>query len=89
MRFITSAFFHESTPWFEKKKANLTSDTPQDFVPWGLIPRWTLFCRVSDPAEQVWAIKCTQLYHCSAGSDTPQDLVLQGLIPRRVLFCGV
>ncbi len=43
----------------------------------------------SDPAEQVYAIKCTQLCHCSAGSATPQDLVLRGLIPRRVLFCGV
>jgi hypothetical protein len=49
----------------------------------------------------VYAIKCTQLCHCSAGSDTPQDLVLQGLIPRReglvlqglmprrIFFCGV
>ncbi len=48
-----------------------------------------LFRRVSDPAEQVYAIKCTQLCHCSVGSDTPQDLVLRGLIPGRVLFCRV
>ncbi len=45
--------------------------------------------RVSDPAEQVYAIKCTQLCHCSTGSDTPQNLVLWGLIPRRIFFCGV
>jgi hypothetical protein len=59
-----------------------------------------LFCGVSDPAEQVSAVKYTHLCHCSAGSDnparlgstgsdTPQDLVLRGLIPRRILFCGV
>ncbi len=66
----------------------------------GLIPRRTLLSGVSDPAEQVYAIKCSQLCHCSAGSDnparlgsagsdTPQGLVLRGLIPRRILFCGV
>ncbi len=64
-------------------------DTPQDFFPPGLIPHRTLLSGVSDPAEQVYAIKCTQLCHCSAGPDTPQDLVLRGLIPRRILFCGV
>ncbi len=37
----------------------------------------------------MYAIKCTQLCHCSAGSDTPQGLVLRGLIPRKILFCGV
>jgi hypothetical protein len=45
-----------------------------------------LFCGVSDPAEQVSAIKYTHLCHCSAESDAPQDLVL---IPRRILFFGV
>jgi hypothetical protein len=67
------------------------SDTPQDFVKQGIRPRprRTLFCGVSDPAEQVYAIKYTQICHCSAGPDTLQDLVLRGVIPRRVLFCGV
>ncbi len=75
-------------------------DTPQDFVKRGIYARRTLFCRVSDLAEQMSAIKCTQLCHCSAGSDTPtrlscvgsdtpQDLVLRGLIPRSILICGV
>jgi hypothetical protein len=63
-------------------------DTPQDFVKQGIRPRRKLFCGVSDPAEQVYAIKCTQHCYCSAGSDTPQDLVLRGLIPGRVLVCG-
>ncbi len=69
-------------------------------VPRGLIPRRTLFCEVSDPAEQVYAIKmyttlplfcgvCYPARLSSAGSDTPQGLVLRGLIPRRILFCGV
>ncbi len=65
------------------------TDTPQDFVKRGIRPRKTLFCGVSDPTEQVYAIKCTQIYHCSAGSDTPQDIVLRGLIPCRILFCGI
>jgi hypothetical protein len=55
-----------------------------------------LFSGVSDLAEKVSAIKCTQLCHCSVGSDTPQDfcgfwrdLVLRGLISLRILFCGI
>jgi hypothetical protein len=64
-------------------------DTPLDFVKRGIRPSRKLFCDVSGPAEQVYAIKCTQICHCSAGSDDLQDLVLRGLIPRRVLFCGV
>ncbi len=75
--------------WYPAELCSAGSDTPQDFVYRGIRPRRTLFCGVSDPAEQVYAIKCTQLCHCSAGSDTPQGLVLQGLIPRRILFCGV
>ncbi len=76
------------------------SDTPQNFLKWGIRPHRMLFCRISDLADQVSAIKCTQLCHCSAGFDTParlssvgfdtpQDLVLRGLIPRRILFGGV
>jgi hypothetical protein len=75
--------------WYPAGLCSAGSDTPQDFVKQGIRPRRTLFCGVSDPAEQVYAIKSTQICHCSAGSDTPQDLVLRGLIPRRVLFCGV
>ncbi len=86
--------------WYTAGLCSMGSDTPQDFVKRGIRPRRTLFCGVSDPTEQVYAIKCTQLCHCSvgsgytvrlssAGSDTPQDLVLRGLIPRRILFCGV
>jgi hypothetical protein len=75
--------------WYPAGLCSAGSDTPQDFVKRGIRPRKTLFCGVSDPAEQVSAIKCTQLCQSSAGSDTPQDLVLRGLIPRRVLFCGV
>ncbi len=75
--------------WYPAGLCSAGSDTPQDFVKRGIRPRRTLFCGVSDSAEQVYAIKCTQLCHCSVGSDTPQDLVLRGLIPRRVLFCGV
>jgi hypothetical protein len=48
-----------------------------------------LFCRVSDPAEPVSAIKSTQLCQCFAGSDNPQDLVLWALIPLRILFYRV
>ncbi len=72
-------------------------------VLWGrsIRPHRTLFCGVSDPAEQASAIKYTHLCHSSLGSDTPQDLVplgliptpqdlvLRGLIPRRILFCGL
>ncbi len=65
------------------------SDTLQDFVRRSIRPRRTLFCGVSDPAEQASAIKYTHLCRCSAGSDTLQDLVSQGLLPRRILFCGV
>ncbi len=75
--------------WYPAGLCSVGSDTPQDFVKRGIIPCRTLFCGVSDPAEQVCATKCTQLCYCYAGSDTPQDLVLRGLIPRRVLFCGV
>ncbi len=57
------------------------SDTPQNKILWGIRPRRTLFCGVSDPAG-----------HCSAGYQTPQNngrvvyilyhtLVLRGLIP--------
>jgi hypothetical protein len=69
--------------WFPAGLCSAGSDTLQDFVKRGIRPRRTLFCGVSDPAEQMYAIKCSQLCHCSAGSDTPQDLVLRGLIPRR------
>ncbi len=75
--------------WYPAGLCSAGSDTPQDFVYWGIGPCRTLFCGVSDPAEQVYAIKCTQLCHCSADTDTPQNNVLRGLIPRRVLFCGV
>ncbi len=74
--------------WYPKGLCSTGSDTPQDFVKRGIRPHRTLFCGVSDPAEQVYAIKCTQLCHCSAGSDTPQNLVLRDLIPCRILFCG-
>jgi hypothetical protein len=86
--------------WYPAELCSAGSDTPQDFVRWSIRPRRTLFCGVSDPAEQASAIKYIHLCHCSAGydtfarissagSDTPQDLVLRGLIPRRILFCGV
>jgi hypothetical protein len=65
-------------------------------------PRLTLFCRVSDPTEQAFAIKCAQHCHCcSVGFDTPaglsfqgsdyppQDLCSGGLIPCRILFFWV
>ncbi len=78
--------------WYPTGLCSAGSDTPQDFVKRVIRPRRTLFCGVSDPAEQVYAIKCmytTLPRLSSAGSDTPQDLVLRGLIPRRILFCGV
>ncbi len=86
--------------WYPAGLCSAGSDTPQDFVKWGIRPCRALFWGVSGPAEQVYAIKCAQLCHCSAGSDTPQvlvlrgsdtpqGLVLRGLIPRRILFCGV
>ncbi len=80
--------------WYPAGLCSAGSDIPQDFVYRGIRPRRTLFCEVSDPTEQVYAIKCTQLCHCSAWSDTPKNnvlrgLVLWGLIPRRILFCGV
>jgi hypothetical protein len=75
--------------WYPAGLCSAGSDTPQNFVKWGIRPRRMLFCGVSDLAEQVSAIKCAQLYHCSAGSDTLQYLVPRGLIPRRTLFCGV
>ncbi len=75
--------------WYPAGLCSAGSNTPQDFVKRGIISRRTLFCGVSDPAEQVYAIKCTQLCHCSAGPDTPQDLGLRGLIPRRIFFCEV
>jgi hypothetical protein len=75
--------------WYPAGLWSAGSDTPQNFVKRGIRPRRMLFCGVSDLAEQVSAIKCTQLCHSSAGSDTPQDLAPWGLIPRRILFCGV
>ncbi len=48
-----------------------------------------MFCGVTDPAEQAYAIKCTQICHCSAGPDTPQDLVPRGLMTRRICYAGV
>jgi hypothetical protein len=75
--------------WYPAELCSAGSDTPQDFVRRSIRPSSTLFCRVSDPAEQVSAIKYTHLCHCSAGSDTPQELVLWGLIPHWILFCRV
>ncbi len=75
--------------WFPAEQSPAGSDTPQDLVRRSIRPRGTLFCRVSDPAEQGSAIKYTHLFHCSAGSYTPQDLVPWDLKPRRILFCGV
>jgi hypothetical protein len=75
--------------WYPSGLCSAGSDTLKDFFTQGIRTRRTLFCRVSDLAEQVSAIKCSQLCHCSAGSDTPQDLVPWGLIPRRFLFCEV
>jgi hypothetical protein len=51
-------------------------------VPRGLIPLRTLLSGVSDSAEKVYAINCTQICHCSAGSDTPQEFVLRGIRSR-------
>ncbi len=77
--------------WYPAGLCFMGSDTPQNFVKRGITirPCMMLFSGVSDLADQVSAIKYTQLCHCSAGFDTPQDLVLWGLIPRRILFCGL
>ncbi len=74
--------------WYPAGLCSVGSDTLLNFVKRGIRPSRMLYCGVSDLAEQVSAVKCTQLCQCSAGSDTPQDWVLWGLIPRRILFCG-
>jgi hypothetical protein len=108
MRFSTSSFFHEYTPYSPRIntikyfwilfriRGNIRiyscspgSDTPQNFVPQGLIPRKTLLGGVSDPAG------C-----CSAGYQTLKNkimlqnirisvLLLRGLIPHKTWFRGV
>jgi hypothetical protein len=39
--------------WYPARLSSVGSDTPQDLVLWGLIPRRILFCRVSDPAGKL------------------------------------
>ncbi len=75
--------------WYPAGLYSAWSDTPQKFVKWGIRPRRMLFCGVSDLAEQMSAIKSTQLCHCSAGSDTPQDWVpfsLKGHFPAYINY---
>jgi hypothetical protein len=55
-------FFCEFAEIFVFECCSAGFDSPQDFVPRGLIPRRTLFTRVSDPAG-----------HCSARYQTPQN----------------
>ncbi len=68
-------------------------DTPQNFVPRGLIPRRTLLGGVQAPQDVVLrGIRPHRTSLCktwSCGVWYPQDLVLRGLIPPRILFCGV
>jgi hypothetical protein len=70
--------------WYHAGLCSGGSNTPQVFVKRDIRPHRTLFYGVSDPAEQVYAIKCTQLCHCSAGSDTPQDFVLWGKLTGKI-----
>ncbi len=77
--------------WYPAILCSSGSDTPQGIVRQGIRPHRTLFCGVSDPAEQASDIKCTQVCHCSEGfwytpglnsarSDTLQDFFLGGVL---------
>ncbi len=76
------------------------SDTPQNKILWGIRPRRTRPCGVSDPAElSLVGYQTPQnngkvvyiLWHTLVlrGSDTLQNNVLRGLIPRLTKFCRV
>jgi hypothetical protein len=53
---------------------------------WGIRPRRTKSCGVSDPEEQWQSCEHFIAYTCSAGSDTPRNKVLRGIKPRGTTF---
>jgi hypothetical protein len=71
-------FFFKYAKIFVFECCSAGFDTPQDFVPRGLIPRRTLFSGVSDPAG-----------HCSAGYQTHRTSVCFKMYTTLPLFCRV
>jgi hypothetical protein len=63
------------------------SDTPQNKILWGIKPRRTRSCVVSDREELGLARYQTQQNNDRDVYFLQQILVLRGLIPRRTMFC--